>query len=85
MPFRRYLGHKKTIRPNAAKVAELMMMRMQIGKKEFIDRVRYVQTGYMGEPIIMFRKNEDFFENPRPCLCKLDKYKEDVDDLEIDQ
>lgn len=61
------------------------MLRMQISKKEFIQRVRYVQAGYMGEPVVLYRKNEDFFENPRLCLCKLDQFKEDIDDLEIDQ
>ncbi|KAG9132025.1 hypothetical protein Leryth_017800, partial [Lithospermum erythrorhizon] len=47
---RRYMGHKRTIRPNAKKLSALFQARDKMDWKTFAKKVRSCQRGFMGEP-----------------------------------
>eukprot|EP00270_Netrium_digitus_P014438 TRINITY_DN4903_c0_g1_i1.p1 TRINITY_DN4903_c0_g1~~TRINITY_DN4903_c0_g1_i1.p1 ORF type:complete len:243 (-),score=57.69 TRINITY_DN4903_c0_g1_i1:57-740(-) len=64
---RRFLGHRRTIRPNKKKIALLMMQREQMTRSEFTLRVQMAQKGFMGDPLENL--GLPFFENPQACFC----------------
>ncbi|KAK9927582.1 hypothetical protein M0R45_024761 [Rubus argutus] len=47
---RRYMGHKRTIRPNAKRLSALFMARDQMDWDTFAKKVKSCQRGFMGEP-----------------------------------
>ena len=66
---RRYMGHKRTIRPNAKKLNVLFQRRNQMGWDMFSLKVQKVQRGLMGEPDDIRPKQDDFHEFPSSCIC----------------
>ena len=66
---RRYMGHKRTIRPNAKKLNVLFQTRNQLGWDTFSRKVQKVQRGLMGEPDDIRPKQDDFHEFPSSCIC----------------
>jgi len=66
---RRYMGHKRTIRPNAKKLNVLFQRRNQMGWDMFSLKVQKVQRGLMGEPDDIRPKQDDFHEFPSACIC----------------
>ncbi|OEL16665.1 Uncharacterized protein BAE44_0022318 [Dichanthelium oligosanthes] len=66
---RRYMGHKRTIRPNAKKLNVLFQRRNQMGWDMFSRKVQKVQRDLMGEPDDIRPKQDDFHEFPSPCIC----------------
>jgi hypothetical protein len=66
---RRYMGHKRTIRPNAKKLNILFQTRNQLGWDAFSRKVQKVQRGLMGEPDDIRPKQDDFHEFPSSCIC----------------
>lgn len=68
--FRRYFGHKRTIRPNAKKLSSLFLNRTQMSSDEFASKVRAVQKGFMGEPNEIISGRGEFHENPFTCICE---------------
>lgn len=66
---RRYMGHKRTIRPNAKKLNVLFKTRNQLGWDTFSRKVQKVQRGLMGEPDDIRPKQDDFHEFPSSCIC----------------
>ncbi|KAK9075712.1 hypothetical protein SSX86_004041 [Deinandra increscens subsp. villosa] len=67
---RRYMGHKRTIRPNARKLSALFLQREKMPWTTFSSRVKSAQRGYMGEPDEMKPGHMDFHEYPSSCICK---------------
>ena len=67
--FRRYFGHKPTIRPNAKKLYRLFLNRANMTWRAFSSRVRTYQRGFMGEPNEVRPGRGEFHENPSPCIC----------------
>lgn len=68
--FRRYFGHKRTIRPNAKKLFSLFTNRTQMTSDEFSSKVRTVQEGFLGEPNEIKPGRGEFHENPFACICE---------------
>ncbi|KAI3687223.1 hypothetical protein L1987_80917 [Smallanthus sonchifolius] len=66
---RRYMGHKRTIRPNARKLSALFMQREKMSWTSFCSKVKSAQRGFMGEPDEISRR-ADFHEYPSSCICK---------------
>ncbi|CAL5069252.1 unnamed protein product [Urochloa decumbens] len=66
---RRYMGHKRTIRPNAKKLNVLFQRRKHMGWDMFSRKVQKVQRGLMGEPDDIRPKQDDFHEFPSSCIC----------------
>lgn len=66
---RRYMGHKRTIRPNAKKLNVLFRRRKQMGWDMFSRKVQRAQRGLMGEPDDIRPKQDDFHEFPSSCIC----------------
>jgi len=66
---RRYMGHKRTIRPNAKKLNVLFQRWNQMGWDMFSLKVQKVQRGLMGEPDDIRPKQDDFHEFPSSCIC----------------
>ncbi|NP_001152142.2 growth regulator like protein [Zea mays] len=66
---RRYMGHKRTIRPNAKKLNVLFQTRNQLSWDTFSRKVQRVQRGLMGEPDDIRPKQDDFHEFPSSCIC----------------
>ncbi|KAK3141866.1 hypothetical protein QOZ80_4BG0339260 [Eleusine coracana subsp. coracana] len=66
---RRYMGHKRTIRPNAKKLNVLFQTRDKMGWDIFSRKVQKVQRGLMGEPDDIKPKHDDFHEFPSACIC----------------
>lgn len=67
---RRYMGHKRTIRPNAKKLNLLFKRRKQMGWDIFSQKVKKVQRGPMGEPDDIRPGRDDFNEFPSSCICQ---------------
>ncbi|GAV72839.1 O-FucT domain-containing protein [Cephalotus follicularis] len=67
---RRYMGHKRTIRPNAKKLSTLFMARHQMDWETFSKKVKSCQRGFMGEPDEMRPGRGEFHEFPYSCVCE---------------
>ncbi|XAR54943.1 hypothetical protein NMG60_11030290 [Bertholletia excelsa] len=67
---RRYMGHKRTIRPNAKKLSALFMAREKMDWDTFARKVRSCQRGFMGEPEEMRPGRDEFHEYPSSCICQ---------------
>ncbi|KAK9984703.1 hypothetical protein SO802_034228 [Lithocarpus litseifolius] len=67
---RRYMGHKRTIRPNAKKLSALFMARHQMDWETFAKKVKSCQKGFMGEPDEMRPGRGEFLETPYSCICE---------------
>ncbi|CAL9757095.1 unnamed protein product [Musa acuminata subsp. burmannicoides] len=67
---RRYMGHKRTIRPNAKKLSSLFKACKQMEWEMFSRKVKLVQRGFMGEPDEMRPGRGDFHEFPSSCICQ---------------
>ncbi|MED6121477.1 O-fucosyltransferase 29 [Stylosanthes scabra] len=67
---RRYMGHKRTIRPNAKKLSTLFMERHQMDWETFAEKVKAAQRGFMGEPDEMRPGRGEFHEYPSGCICE---------------
>uniref|UniRef100_A0A2N9FGW9 O-fucosyltransferase family protein n=1 Tax=Fagus sylvatica TaxID=28930 RepID=A0A2N9FGW9_FAGSY len=67
---RRYMGHKRTIRPNAKKLSALFMARHQMDWDTFARKVKSCQRGFMGEPEDIRPGRGEFHEFPYSCVCE---------------
>lgn len=67
---RRYMGHKRTIRPNAKKLSSLFKARKQMGWETFARKVKACQRGFMGEPDEVRPGRGEFHEFPSSCICQ---------------
>ncbi|XP_071686443.1 O-fucosyltransferase 29-like [Rutidosis leptorrhynchoides] len=67
---RRYMGHKRTIRPNARKLNALFLKRERVPWKTFAKKVKAAQQGFLGEPDEMKNGRGEFHEYPSTCICK---------------
>ncbi|KAI3823801.1 hypothetical protein L1987_05243 [Smallanthus sonchifolius] len=67
---RRYMGYKRTIRPNARKLSALFLQREKMPWSTFSSKVKSAQRGFMGEPDEMKPGRTDFHEYPSSCICK---------------
>ncbi|KAF5734907.1 hypothetical protein HS088_TW15G00404 [Tripterygium wilfordii] len=67
---RRYMGHKRTIRPNAKRLSALFMARAQMDWDTFAKKVKSGQRGFMGEPDEIRPGRGEFHEYPYPCICE---------------
>lgn len=67
---RRYLGHKRTIRPNAKKLSSVFRTRHEMDWETFAKKVTSCQKGFMGEPEEMRPGRGDFHEFPYACICR---------------
>ncbi|RDX90457.1 hypothetical protein CR513_27679, partial [Mucuna pruriens] len=67
---RRYMGHKRTIRPNAKKLSTLLAGRHEMDWDTFAKKVKACQRGFMGEPDEMRPGRGEFHEFPSSCVCK---------------
>ncbi|XP_060213905.1 O-fucosyltransferase 29-like isoform X3 [Lycium barbarum] len=67
---RRYMGHKRTIRPNAKRLSALFMARNKMDWDTFSRKVKSCQSGFMGEPEEMRPGRGEFHEFPSSCICK---------------
>ncbi|MBA0589051.1 hypothetical protein Gorai_017821, partial [Gossypium raimondii] len=67
---RRYMGHKRTIRPNSKRLSSLLMQRDQMDWNTFAEKVKAVQRGFMGEPDEMRAGRGEFHEYPYSCICE---------------
>lgn len=68
--YRRYFGHKPTIRPNAKKLSKIFLNRNNMTWEEFSFEVRKHQKGFMGEPKEVRPGRGQFHENPSACICE---------------
>ncbi|OVA03190.1 GDP-fucose protein O-fucosyltransferase [Macleaya cordata] len=78
---RRYMGHKRTIRPNAKKLSSIFMTRHEMDWDTFARKVRSCQIGFLGEPEEMRPGRGEFHEYPSSCVCKkeLSDHKDDME------
>ncbi|GAB2274179.1 O-fucosyltransferase 29 [Dionaea muscipula] len=67
---RRYMGHKRTIRPNGKRLSALLMSRHEMDWVTFSKKVKSCQRGFMGEPEEVRPGRGDFHEFPSACICK---------------
>ncbi|KAL3497504.1 hypothetical protein ACH5RR_040236 [Cinchona calisaya] len=67
---RRYMGHKRTIRPNAKRLSALFMARDKMEWDTFAKKVILCQRGFMGEPDEMKPGRGEFHEYPSSCICR---------------
>ncbi|OAY74103.1 uncharacterized protein At1g04910 [Ananas comosus] len=67
---RRYMGHKRTIRPNAKKLSSIFKARNSMDWETFSRRVKAAERGFMGEPYEMRPGRGDLHEYPSPCICQ---------------
>ncbi|KAH6771783.1 O-fucosyltransferase family protein [Perilla frutescens var. hirtella] len=67
---RRYMGHKRTIRPNAKRLSALFSARDRMGWSSFSRKVKSCQRGFMGEPEEMRPGRGEFHEFPSACICQ---------------
>jgi hypothetical protein len=67
--FRRYFGHKRTIRPNAKKLYSLFLNRTSMSWETFSSKVQTLQKGFMGEPNEIKPGRGEFHEHPMDCIC----------------
>ncbi|XP_059640277.1 O-fucosyltransferase 29 [Cornus florida] len=83
---RRYMGHKRTIRPNAKKLSALFMARDKMDWNTFARKVKACQRGFMGEPEEMKTGRGEFHEYPSSCICKKPfKYSDAGEEYDGDQ
>ncbi|XP_056864478.1 heat shock 70 kDa protein 17 isoform X2 [Raphanus sativus] len=84
---RRYMGHKRTIRPNAKKLSALFMDREKMEWNTFAKKVKSCQRGFMGDPDEFKPGRGEFHEYPQSCICQrpfsYDKHSTEEDDEEI--
>ncbi|KAF3780618.1 Uncharacterized protein EJ110_NYTH38770 [Nymphaea thermarum] len=71
---RRYMGHKRTIRPNAKRLSSILKGRHEMEPEVLARKIRSCQRGFMGEPDEMKPGRGDFHEFPYSCICKKPKY-----------
>lgn len=67
---RRYMGHKRTIRPNAKRLSALFAARNKMDWSSFSRKVKSCQRGFMGEPEEMRPGRGEFHEFPSSCICQ---------------
>ncbi|GFP81767.1 uncharacterized protein at1g04910 [Phtheirospermum japonicum] len=67
---RRYMGHKRTIRPNAKRLSALFATRDKMEWNTFSRKVKSCQRGFMGEPEEMRPGRGEFHEYPSACVCQ---------------
>ncbi|XP_049411165.1 O-fucosyltransferase 29-like isoform X2 [Solanum stenotomum] len=67
---RRYMGHKRTIRPNAKRLGALFQARNKMDWDTFSRKVKSCQSGFMGEPEEVRLGRGEFHEYPSSCICK---------------
>ncbi|XP_054808211.1 O-fucosyltransferase 29-like [Prosopis cineraria] len=67
---RRYMGHKRTIRPNAKKLSALFLARDKMDWDTFSRKVKISQRGFMGEPDEVRPGRGEFHEYPSSCICE---------------
>ncbi|PKA64162.1 Uncharacterized protein AXF42_Ash005175 [Apostasia shenzhenica] len=68
---RRFVGHKRTIRPNAKKLSSLFKARNGMEWEAFARKVKLHQRGFMGEPDEMRPgRRGEFHEYPYSCICQ---------------
>uniref|UniRef100_A0A0V0IP66 O-fucosyltransferase family protein n=1 Tax=Solanum chacoense TaxID=4108 RepID=A0A0V0IP66_SOLCH len=67
---RRYMGHKRTIRPNAKRLSALFQVRNKMDWDTFSRKVKSCQSGFMGEPEEVRLGRGEFHEYPSSCICK---------------
>ncbi|KAL1371175.1 hypothetical protein AAHE18_01G112800 [Arachis hypogaea] len=67
---RRYMGHKRTIRPNAKRLSTLFMEQHQMDWDTFAEKVKASQRGFMGEPDEIRPGRGEFHEYPSICICE---------------
>ncbi|KAL8196186.1 hypothetical protein R6Q57_025186 [Mikania cordata] len=67
---RRYMGHKRTIRPNAKKLNALFLRREKLPWESFAKKLKAAQQGFLGEPDEMKMSRGEFHEYPSTCICK---------------
>ncbi|XP_019058298.1 PREDICTED: uncharacterized protein At1g04910 [Tarenaya hassleriana] len=67
---RRYMGHKRTIRPNAKKLSALFMDREKMDWQTFAKKVKACQRGFMGDPDEIRPGRGEFHEFPQSCICQ---------------
>ncbi|TMW96350.1 hypothetical protein EJD97_007523 [Solanum chilense] len=67
---RRYMGHKRTIRPNARRLSALFQARNKMDWDTFSRKVKSCQSGFMGEPEEVRPGRGEFHEYPSSCICK---------------
>ncbi|XP_045818736.1 O-fucosyltransferase 29-like [Trifolium pratense] len=76
---RRYMGHKRTIRPNAKKLSTLFAGRHQMDWHTFARKVKACQRGFLGEPDEMRPGRGDYHEFPSSCVCERQYVDEELD------
>uniref|UniRef100_M4D887 O-fucosyltransferase family protein n=1 Tax=Brassica campestris TaxID=3711 RepID=M4D887_BRACM len=83
---RRYMGHKRTIRPNAKKLSALFMDREKMEWHTFAKKVKSCQRGFMGDPDEFKPGRGEFHEYPQSCICQrpfsYDKHSTEEDEEE---
>lgn len=67
---RRYMGHKRTIRPNAKRLSTVFGARDKMEWASFSRKVKSCQRGFMGEPEEMRPGRGEFHEFPSACICR---------------
>lgn len=67
---RRYMGHKRTIRPNAKRLSALFMARDKMDWDTFAKKVKSCQRGFIGEPEEIKPGRGEFHEYPSSCICQ---------------
>ncbi|KAL1548988.1 O-fucosyltransferase 29 [Salvia divinorum] len=67
---RRYMGHKRTIRPNAKRLSALFTAHDKMDWSSFSRKVKLCQRGFMGEPEEMKPGRGEFHEFPSTCICQ---------------
>ncbi|KAL6556925.1 O-fucosyltransferase 29 [Orobanche hederae] len=80
---RRYMGHKRTIRPNAKRLSALFAARDKMEWSTFSRKVKSCQRGFMGEPEEMRPGRGEFHEYPSACICQKPSKYLDVDENRI--
>jgi hypothetical protein len=73
--FRRYFGHRRTIRPDTKKLYSLFLNRTSMSWDTFASKVRTFQKGFMGEPNEIKLGRGEFHEHPVDCICAKSKGK----------
>lgn len=68
--YRRYFGHKRTIRPNAKRLYPLFLNKGNMSWDAFSSKVHMFQKGFMGEPKELRPGRGEFHENPSTCICE---------------
>ncbi|XP_076953153.1 O-fucosyltransferase 29-like [Bidens hawaiensis] len=67
---RRYMGQKRTIRPNVKKLNALFLKSEKMSWESFAKKVKAAQQGFLGEPSDLKTSRGEFHEYPSTCICK---------------